>query len=101
MNEDNLGGYSPTQNNVLGTYAIGRCWCGESYFVDPTDGLGRVVSSGNRDAIVWKVQTSPSPCFDTGNSVSGDRRHAGSGILHHDLFERHCQSNHLGSIATV
>ncbi len=63
MNEDSLGGYSPTGNNVLGTYAIGRCWCGESYFVDPTDGLGRVVSSGNRDAIVWKVQTSPSPAL--------------------------------------
>ncbi len=59
MNEDNLGGYSPTQNNVLGSYSVGRCWCGESYFVDPADGLGRVVTSGGRKAIVWKVQTSP------------------------------------------
>ena len=59
MNEDNLGGYSPTQNNVLGTYSIGRCWCGQSYFVDPTDGLGRVVTSGDRNAMVWRVQTSP------------------------------------------
>src|SRR5208283_6069592 len=46
MNEDSLGGYSPPQNNVLGVYAAGDCWCGPSYFVDPTDGLGRVVSSG-------------------------------------------------------
>jgi hypothetical protein len=59
MNEDNLGGYSQSQNNVLGTYAIGGCWCGESYFVDPSDGAGRVVSSGNNQVIVWKVQTSP------------------------------------------
>ena len=60
MNEDNLGGYSPNQNNVLGVYPVGHCWCGQSYFVDPTDGLGRVVTSGGRNAIVWKVQTSPS-----------------------------------------
>ncbi len=59
MNEDNLGGYSPTQNNVLGSYSVGRCWCGQSYFVDPTDGLGRVVTSGGRKAMVWRVQTSP------------------------------------------
>jgi outer membrane protein assembly factor BamB len=59
MNEDGLGGYSPSANNVLGTYSVGRCWCGQSYFVDPLDGLGRVVTSGGRTAMVWKVQTSP------------------------------------------
>ena len=58
MNEDHLGGYSPTTNNVLGTYSIGGCWCGPSYFVDP-DGAGRVVSSGNSTVGVWKVATSP------------------------------------------
>jgi hypothetical protein len=59
MNEDNLGGYSPNKNNVLGTYTVGKCWCGQSYFVDHSDGMGRVVSSGNRQVRVWKVQTSP------------------------------------------
>jgi hypothetical protein len=59
MNEDKLGGYSPDTNNVLGTYSVGGCWCGESYFVDPVDGLGRVVSSGGTTVGVWKVQTSP------------------------------------------
>ena len=59
MNEDDLGGYSPTQNNVLNTYSVGGCWCGQSYYVDPTDGLGRVVSSGGSTVEVWKVQTSP------------------------------------------
>ena len=59
MNEDNLGGYSPKKNNVLGSYLVGRCWCGQSYFVDPSDGLGRVVSSGGNTVRVWKVQTSP------------------------------------------
>jgi hypothetical protein len=59
MNEDNLGGYSPSKNNVLGTYNVGGCWCGQSYYVDPTDGVGRVVSSGGSNVQVWKIQTSP------------------------------------------
>jgi len=59
MNEDDLGGYSTRKNNVLGTYNIGGCWCGESYFVDLADGLGRVVSSGGQHVLVYKVQTSP------------------------------------------
>jgi len=58
MNEDNLGGYSTVRNNVLGTYQIGGCWCGPSYFVD-TDGAARVVSSGGRTIQVWKLRTSP------------------------------------------
>jgi hypothetical protein len=61
MNEDNLGGYSTTKNNVLGSYSIGACWCGESYFVDQNDGAGRVVSSGSNVVGVWKVETSPTP----------------------------------------
>jgi hypothetical protein len=61
MNEDNLGGFSTTKNNVLGTYPIGACWCGQSYFVDPQDGIGRIVSSGGHNVAVWKVNTSPSP----------------------------------------
>jgi hypothetical protein len=60
MNEDNLGGYSPLMNDVLGTYQIGGCWCGPSYFLDPTDQTARVVSSGGRTVEVWKLRTSPS-----------------------------------------
>ncbi len=59
MNEDHLGGYSTLTNNVLGTYSVGGCWCGESYYVDPSDGLARVVSSGGKNVEVWKLQTSP------------------------------------------
>ena len=62
MNEDNLGGYSPNKNNVLGTYQVGGCWCGQSYFVD-SDGVGRVVSSGGFMVNLWKVQTSPKPAL--------------------------------------
>ncbi len=60
MDEDDPGGYSATTNNVLGTYPIGGCWCGQSYFVDPGDGLARVVSSGGNTVNVWKLSTSSS-----------------------------------------
>ncbi len=59
MNEDNLGGYSSTTNNVLGKYWVGRCWCVPSYFVDPVDSGARVVSGGGRVVYVWKVKSSP------------------------------------------
>ncbi len=61
MNEDALGGYSATTNNVLGAYQINQCWCGQSYFLDPKDGLARVVSSGDSTLKVWKLETSPAP----------------------------------------
>ncbi len=76
MNEDKLGGYSPTKNNVLGTYSMGGCWCGQSYYVDPVDGLGRVVSSGGTKVQTWKVQTSPSVALTllgTSASVGGQQ----------------------------
>jgi hypothetical protein len=60
MNEDNLGGYSTRKNSVLGTYPIGHCWCGESYYVDPTDSIGRIVTSGGHYVEVWKIETTGS-----------------------------------------
>jgi hypothetical protein len=73
MNEDNLGGYSTKKNNVLGSYSIGGCWCGESYYVDPVDGLGRVVSSGGTQVKVWRVETSPKAALeDLSTSPSND-----------------------------
>jgi hypothetical protein len=61
MNEDNLGGYSSTTNNVLATHYIGRCWCGESYFVH--SGVARVVTSGGDEIKLFKVVTAPSPAL--------------------------------------
>jgi len=60
MNEDSLGGYSTDGNNVLGTYPIGPCWCGQSFFTGP-DGLGRVVSSGGNSVGIWLLNTSSKP----------------------------------------
>jgi hypothetical protein len=76
MNEDKLGGYSPNKNNVLASYSVGGCWCGESYYVDPVDGLGRVVSSGGASVKVWRVKTSPKvglTLVSANNSVGGQQ----------------------------
>jgi hypothetical protein len=56
MKQGALGGEN--SGHVLGEYEVGRCWCGPSYFTG-SDGVGRVVSSGGSNIIVWKVQTSP------------------------------------------
>jgi hypothetical protein len=56
MNADKLGGYSSSSNNVLGSYSVGACWCGPSYFVD-SDGVARVVSSGGKTAKVWRLSS--------------------------------------------
>ena len=59
MNRSHLGGYNIGGNHVVGTFNIGSCWCGQSYYVDPVDLAGRVVTSGGNSIEVWKVQTSP------------------------------------------
>ncbi len=60
MDQKDLGGYDPVENHVLGTFSIGNCFCGASYFLDPKDQTPRVVSSGGNVVAVWKLQTSPS-----------------------------------------
>jgi hypothetical protein len=61
LDRDDPGGFTPGgPNRVLGTYDIGPCWCGPSYFV-VADGNARIVSSGGSQLIIWKLQTTPSP----------------------------------------
>jgi len=69
MNEDNLGGYSQHKNNVLGTYQIGGCWCGPSYF-QGSDGTGRVVTSGGNTVKLYLVETSPKVALKLLSSAS-------------------------------
>jgi hypothetical protein len=75
MNEDNLGGYSPTKNNVLGTYPTGRCWCGEAYFVNGS--TPSVVTSGAAAVKVFTLATSPSPALTsvTSNTITTGQNH--------------------------
>jgi outer membrane protein assembly factor BamB len=58
LNRDSLGGYQSGADNVLAAQSIGnRCWCGESYF-QGADGVGRIVSSADNIATIWRLNTS-------------------------------------------
>jgi len=63
-NSNDLGGYAqgvpPYHDRIFNSYVIGSCFCGESYF-QGADGIGRVVSSGADQAMVWKVGMKPVP----------------------------------------
>ena len=57
MNTESLGGYNPSgPNHVIGSFNIGSCWCGPSYFTG-ADGRGRVVTSGASDLMVWSLSS--------------------------------------------
>jgi hypothetical protein len=75
LNADNLTNYTTGANSILGTYEIGDCWCGESYFTG-SDGVGRVVTSGGNIVKVWSFQAGPPPAlalsFSTA-AISGDQ----------------------------
>ncbi|MBV9693045.1 MAG: hypothetical protein JO261_05035, partial [Alphaproteobacteria bacterium] len=58
FNADNLG--TGMSNTNLGTYGVGSCWCGQSYYT-AADGTGRVVTSGGDNAAVWKVKSGAHP----------------------------------------
>jgi hypothetical protein len=64
MDSNNLGGHDQGSatypDRIFNSYIIGPCWCGESYF-QAADGVGRVVSSGGTNVIVWKVNTTANP----------------------------------------
>jgi hypothetical protein len=64
LNRDDMGGFSLANNHVLGSYPIGRCWCGQSYY------LNNVVSSGGLKIGVWQINTSPSPSLTQIHSSS-------------------------------
>jgi hypothetical protein len=63
-NSDDLGGYNqgiaPFHDRIFSSYVVGSCYCGESYFTG-SDGIGRVVSSGGNQALVWKIGVNPIP----------------------------------------
>jgi hypothetical protein len=60
LNADNLGnGATTVTGKAMGQVNIGGgCWCAPSYYTG-SDGVGRVVSSGGNNAIVWKLVGTP------------------------------------------
>jgi len=97
MNEDDLGGYSTETNNVLGTYTIGACWCGPSYF---RGSQGWRCPGGEQ----WRKHNRSVEAADFAVSVSdGGHQFSGPGycgdwFFHERIFERHRRPDHLGII---
>ncbi len=59
INTDKPGGFTPGgPDKVVDIQQIGACLCASSYYV-PSDGVTRVVTSGTRGLIVWRLETSP------------------------------------------
>jgi hypothetical protein len=63
LDRENLGKFDASANHVFAVQSIGRCWCGQSYFVG-ADGVGRILSSGENGLTSWKVQTGPAPSLE-------------------------------------
>ena len=61
LDRDHLGKFDPSgDKRALASVSIGRCWCGQSYFVG-ADNVGRVLSSGGVTLSAWKVQPTATP----------------------------------------
>jgi hypothetical protein len=76
LNADNLNNNTTGEGRILGTYGIGGCWCGESYFT-AGNSVGRVVTSGGNAIGVWAVKGKGShPALTNeyfGPSITGDQ----------------------------
>jgi hypothetical protein len=62
LNRGSFAGAS-SPRKCVGTFATGACFCAESYFLG-ADGVGRIVTGGGSQIVVWKFQTA------TGNRVT-------------------------------
>jgi hypothetical protein len=70
LNADNLNNNTTGDNRILGTYGIGGCWCGASYFTGH-DGKGRVVSSGGNSVGLWVEKSGAHPSLTNLYFTSG------------------------------
>jgi outer membrane protein assembly factor BamB len=66
LNRNDMGGFSLTNNHVLGEYPIGVCFCGQSYYPN------NIVTSGGSQVGVWLINTSPSPSLTQIHSADID-----------------------------
>jgi hypothetical protein len=57
-------------NKEFGSYQIGGCWCGPSYYMG-SDGVGRIVTSGNGSVMVWAVEGKRTPSLSLKSQFNG------------------------------
>lgn len=60
LNADDLDNHAHGNDRAFDVVDGGACWCAESYY-EGSDGLGRVVTSGDNVIRVWKVKPGETP----------------------------------------
>jgi hypothetical protein len=70
LNSDNLNNNTTGAKRIFGTFGIGGCWCGQSYFTG-SDGFGRVVTSGGNSVGLWEVKGNAQKTLTQLYSTSG------------------------------
>jgi hypothetical protein len=65
---------------VFGTYQVGGCWCGPSYYVG-SDTTGRIVTSGNNSVEVWAVEGKKAPSLTLKTQFNGVENGQDPGFL--------------------
>jgi hypothetical protein len=73
--DGNMYMFNTTTMENVGTFGIGSCWCGQSYY-GAADGTGRVVTSGGDNVQVWKVKAGNKPSLTQAAStvnIGGDQ----------------------------
>jgi hypothetical protein len=68
MNRDFLGGFK--NPDIPAHVTLGPCWCAESYY-QGSNGIGRVVTSGNNKVKMWTVNTAVSPALTNEATSAG------------------------------
>jgi hypothetical protein len=70
LNADNLNDNTTGSKRILGTYGIGGCWCGQSYYTN-VNGVGVVVSSGGNSVDFWKIRPGTRSTLAESHSSAG------------------------------
>jgi hypothetical protein len=68
--DGNMYMFNTTTMANVGTFGIGSCWCGPSYY-QAADGTGRVVTSGGDNVVIWKVKAGNHPNLTQLGSSAG------------------------------
>jgi hypothetical protein len=97
LNAGSLGGYTAGgPDNVVTEVPIGQCWCGPSYFSQPSGGV--IVASGSFQIGLWSIaqlgsnaphlvlygksaQLEPSPAQDPGHFTTVSSSGSGSSVI--------------------
>jgi len=67
-NADDISNGQGNGGKEYSSVQIGACWCGPSYFKG-SDGVGRVVTSGNNTVKTWKIKATGTPSLTLDKTI--------------------------------